>query len=95
MWSLRAETLSSRLAGENFLSYLVSDRSNVFERQRLELVLFEEIIQVLLKHLKYQTCVVFVLEAFICSHKVVVISTLLGQPRQDAHLQAKDSHVKI
>ena len=54
------------------------DRSDVFEGKRLELVLLEEIIQILLKHLKNEACVVFVREALVRSNKVEFVRIFLA-----------------
>ena len=54
------------------------DRSDVFEGKRLELVLFEEIVQVLLQHLKNEARVVFVREALVRSNKVEFVRIFLA-----------------
>ena len=54
------------------------DRSDVFEGKGLELVLLEEIIQILLKHLKNEACVVFVREALVRSNKVEFVRIFLA-----------------
>ena len=45
--------------------YLLQDGSDVPERKRAELAVFQEVIQVLLQHLKHQAGVAFVLEALV------------------------------
>ena len=54
------------------------DRSDVFEGKRLELVLFEEIVQILLQHLKNEARVVFVREALVRSNKVEFVRIFLA-----------------
>ena len=54
------------------------DRSDVFEGKRLELVLFKEIVQVLLQHLKNEARVVFVREALVRSNKVEFVRIFLA-----------------
>ena len=54
------------------------DRSDIFEGKRLELVLFEEIVQVLLQHLKNEARVVFVREALVRSNKVEFVRIFLA-----------------
>lgn len=60
--------------------HLLHDRTYAFERERRELVLFQEIVQVLLEHLENQTCVVLVLKDLVGSHEVVLVRVLLAQP---------------
>ena len=57
----------------------MSDRPDVLERKRLELVLFEEIVQILFQHLKDQTGVVLVSEALVGSDKVVFVCIFLAE----------------
>ena len=54
------------------------DRSDVFERKRLELVLLEEIVKILLQHLKDEARVVFVREALVRSNKVEFVRIFLA-----------------
>ena len=54
------------------------DRSDVFEGKRLELVLLEEIVQILLQHLKNEARVVFVREALVRSNKVEFVRIFLA-----------------
>ena len=66
--------------------HLLSDGTDVLEGQRLELVLLEEVVEVLLKHLKHQAGVVLVLEALKGPHEIVVVAALLTEALQDGHL---------
>ena len=68
-------------------SYLMSDGSDVLERQWLELVLFEEIIQVLLQHLEHQAGVVLVCEALVGTNKVVFVRIFLAENRHKISLR--------
>ena len=60
-------------------SYLVSDRPDIFQRERLELVLFEEVVQILLQHLEYEAGVVLVCEALVGSDKIVFVRIFLTE----------------
>ena len=55
------------------------DRSDVFEGKRLELVLLEEIVKILLQHLKDEARVVFVREALVRSNKVEFVRIFLAE----------------
>lgn len=66
--------------------YLLQNRPDDFEWQWTELVLLEEVIKVLLKHLEHQAGVTAVLKALQGAHHVVLISILAAQPSQDLHL---------
>ncbi len=66
--------------------HLLQNGPNHLQRQRTELVLLEEVVQVLLQHLKHQTGVASVLEALESPHKVVLLGLLPAQSGQDAHL---------
>ena len=66
--------------------YLLQNRPDDFERQWAELVLFEEVVEVLLQHLKNQAGVAAVLKALQSPHHVVLICILVAQPGQDLHL---------
>lgn len=66
--------------------YLLQNRPDDFEWQRTELVLFEEVIKVLLKHLEHQAGVTAVLKALQGAHHVVLVGALAAQPGQDLHL---------
>lgn len=61
--------------GEN----LLQDGADILEWQRTELVLLEEVVQVLLQHLKHQTGVILVLKALVCSNKVELVGILLAE----------------
>ena len=54
------------------------DGSDVLERKGLKLVLFEEIVQILLQHLKNEARVVFVREALVRSNKVEFVRIFLA-----------------
>ena len=54
--------------------------------ERAELAVLEKIIQVLLQHLKHQAGVALMLEAFIRTHKVILVCVLCTQSVQDAYL---------
>ena len=66
--------------------HLLDNRPNALQRQRTELVLLQEVVQILLEHLKDQTSVALVLKDFVGAHQVVLVRVLLAQPGQDAHL---------
>ena len=59
--------------------HLVGDGPDILERERLELVLLKEVVEVLLKHLEHETGVVLVREALVGSHKVELISIFLAE----------------
>lgn len=69
-----------------FRLYLLQDRPDDFEWQWAELVLFEEVVEVLLQHLKHQAGVAAVLEALQGTHHIVLICILVTQPCQNLHL---------
>ena len=52
---------------------------DVLERQGLELVLFQKVVQILFQHLKDQTSVIFMSKTLVGSHEIVLISIFLGQ----------------
>ena len=54
------------------------DGSDVFERKGLELVLFEEIVQVLLQHLENEASVVFVRETFVGADEIEFVCIFLA-----------------
>ena len=68
---------------ECFSTYLLQYRSDVLQRQRRKFILLQEIVQILLKHLEDQTCVVLMLKALKRSYKVELVGILLAKPRQD------------
>ena len=53
------------------------DGADVLERQGLELVLLEEVVKILLQHLKDQTGVVLVSETLVGTDKVELVGILL------------------
>ena len=59
----------------------MSDGPDVLKWEGLELVLFEEIVQILLQHLEHQAGVVLVSEALVGSNKVVFIRIFLAEIR--------------
>lgn len=65
---------------------LLQDRPDALEEQRAELAVLEEVIEVLLQHLKHQTRVVLVLEALVRAHKVELVCILCAKTAEDAHL---------
>lgn len=60
-------------------TYLLQYRSDVLQRQRRKLILLQEVVQVLLEHLKHQACVVLVLKALEGPHKVEFVSIFLAE----------------
>lgn len=61
-------------------AHLLQDGSDVPEWEWAELAVLEEVIEVLLQHLKDQTGVTLVLEALVRTHKVVFVRVLCAQP---------------
>ena len=57
----------------------MSNGPDVFQREGLELVLFEEVVQVLLEHLDHQTRVVLVSEALIGPDKIEFVCIFLAE----------------
>ena len=64
----------------------MGDGPNVLQRQGLEFILLQKVVQVLLQHLKDQASVVFVSETLIGPHEIVFIRVLLGQTGQNTDL---------
>ena len=64
----------------------MGDGPNVLQRQGLEFILLQKVVQVLLQHLKDQASVVFVSETLISPHEIVLIRVLLGQSGQNTDL---------
>ena len=60
----------------------MSNGADVLEWEWLELVLFEEIVQILLQHLKNQTSVVFVSEALIGPDEVELVCIFLAETEE-------------
>ena len=59
----------------------MSDGPDVLKWEGLELVLFEEIVQILLQHLEDQTSVVLVSEALVGADKIIFIRIFLAEKR--------------
>ena len=70
------------------------DGSDVFERKGLELVLFEEVVQVLLEHLEHQTRVVLVREALVGADKVVFVRIFLAEISHKISFELKRLYCK-
>ena len=66
---------------ENLLRYW----PDVLEGQRLEFVLLEKIVKILLQHLKDQARVIFVREALVGTDEIELVRILLRQPGEDGH----------
>ena len=79
---------------EQCREHLLRDGTDRLERQWLELVLLEEVVQILLEHLEHETCVVLVLEALVGANKVELVGILLAEPRQDRHLDLALARVR-
>jgi len=77
-------TTTTRARGS---AHLLQDGSDVPQGKRAELAVLEEVVQVLLQHLEHQAGVTFVLEAFVGTHKVVLVGVLCTQPVEDADLE--------
>ena len=73
--------------------HLVSDGADVLQRQWLELVGLEKVVQILLQHLKHQAGVVLVRKALVRPDKVVLVGILLTQTGQNGHLKTKRRRV--
>lgn len=74
---------AERFQFEESCQHLEENWTNSVERQRHELVLLQEIVEVLLKHLKHQACVTFVVETFKCTHKVELFRILVAETRKN------------
>ena len=59
----------------------MSDGPDVLKWEGLELVLFEEIVEILLQHLEDQTSVVLVSEALVGADKIIFIRIFLAEKR--------------
>lgn len=66
--------------------HLLRNRSDVFQGKRLELVLFEEVVQVLLQHLEDQAGVVLVREALVGADEIELVGILLAEARENGDL---------
>ena len=62
---------------------LLCDWANILERQRLKFVVLQEIVKVLLQHLKHEAGMILVLEKLESTHKVIRVSILLTKAAQD------------
>ena len=65
----------------------MSNRPDILQGERLELILFEEIVQVLLEHLEHQAGVVLVCEALVGTNKVVFVRIFLAENRHKISLR--------
>ena len=77
--NLTNKTIKSPQYKQTGGAYLVSDRPDVLKRKGLELVLFEEVVQILLQHLEYEAGVVLVCEALVGSDKIVFVRIFLTE----------------
>ena len=66
--------------------HLLGNGSDVFERERCELVLLEKIVEILLEHFEDETSVVLVLEAFVSPHEIEIVRTLLQKNNVNLHI---------
>jgi len=73
---------------------LLCDRSDVLQRQRLELIMLQKVVEVLFEHLKDETHVVLVLEEFERANKVILVRIFLTQAAQDVHLDVSLARVR-
>ena len=64
----------------------MSNGPDILQGERLELILFEEIVQVLLEHLEHQAGVVLVCEALVGTYKVVFVRIFLAENRHKISL---------
>ena len=65
----------------------MSNGPDILQGERLELILFEEIVQVLLEHLEHQAGVVLVCEALVGTNKVVFVRIFLAENRHKISLR--------
>lgn len=65
----------------------MSNGPDILQGERLELILFEEIVQVLLEHLEHQAGVVLVCEALVGTYKVVFVRIFLAENRHKISLR--------
>lgn len=66
---------------------LLQDGPYALEQQRAEFAVLQEVVKVLLQHLKHKARVVLVLETLVRANKVELVGVLCAQPAKDAHLQ--------
>lgn len=74
--------------------YLLQNGPDDFEWQWTKLILFEEVIKILLQHLKHQAGVAAVLKALQSTHHIVLICIFAAQPGQDLHLEVQEQERK-
>lgn len=67
--------------------HLLQDGPDALEQQRAELAVLEEVVKVLLQHLKHKARVVLVLETLVRADKVELVRVLCAQSAEDTHLQ--------
>lgn len=72
---------------------LLQDRPYALEQQRAELAVLQEVVKVLLQHLKHEARVVLVLETLVRADEVELICVLRAQSAEDAHLQGADGKI--
>lgn len=72
---------------EQSSEHLLQYRPDVLKRQRAELVLLEEVVEVLLQHLEHEARVRAVLEALVRADEVELVRRLLREAREDRHLR--------
>ena len=65
----------------------MSNGPDILQGERLELILFEEIVQVLLEHLEHQAGVVLVCEALVGTNKIVFVRIFLAENRHKISLR--------
>ena len=65
----------------------MSNGPDILQGEGLELILFEEIVQVLLEHLEHQAGVVLVCEALVGTNKVVFVRIFLAENRHKISLR--------
>ena len=65
----------------------MSNGPDILQGERLELILFEEIVQVLLEHLEHQAGVALVCEALVGTYKVVFVRIFLAENRHKISLR--------
>lgn len=67
--------------------HLLQDGPDALEQQRAELAVLQEVVKVLLQHLKHKARVVLVLETLVRADEVELVGVLRAQSAQDAHLR--------
>lgn len=71
--------------------HLLQNRPDTLEQQGAELAVLQEVVKVLLQHLKHKARVVLVLETLVRADKVELVSVLRAQPAKDADLRGGGS----